>query len=267
MSAPSPRDTVRLALPARLRWDVFKRSLALQASWNPQRMQNLGLLATLVPWLRRDARDVEECRRTCRRYYEFFNTNPYFANFVIGGVLRLEMERAAGYGPTTVAIRTYRESVARSFAGLGDQLFWLGLRPAALMLAALPAFWGWPVGTIVIVALCVVGQMEVRRRALLTGFACGFDIVEVLARPGWHRAITASKSAGKLLTGAVVGCFFGRILDPRIRGEVADPALLIGSVLAVVLGVTLAPAARERLPGEGYLLVAAALVVALGYVL
>ena len=45
MSGPgAPAAPVVPRLPRGVRWSVFVRSLALQASWNHQRMQNLGLL-------------------------------------------------------------------------------------------------------------------------------------------------------------------------------------------------------------------------------
>ncbi len=72
--------------------------------------------------------DLEQDRLFCRRYYEFFNTNPYLANFLIGGLVRLEDERAAGpdFPPGTTG--TFRQSLGRAFASLGDQLFWLGIQ-------------------------------------------------------------------------------------------------------------------------------------------
>jgi PTS system mannose-specific IID component len=252
---PEPRSERRLWLLMQV------RALALQASWNPQRMQNLGLLAVLVPWLRSRGCGVEERRRFARRHYEFFNTNPYLANFVIGGILRLESEGSTSNGISAPTMRTFRNSLAPSFAGLGDQLFWLGLRPGVLLLAALFAFFGSPGGALAVVAAFTLGQLELRRRALQSGYARGFEIVDVLVRPGWHRAIELSKNAGKLLTGAVAGCFFGRILVAQSGTEA------VGPLLAVAIGVALPPLARERLPGEAYLLVAAAMVVALAYVL
>ena len=52
---------------ARLRLRVFLRSLCLQACWNHQRMQNLGLLGTMLPWLYRLERRADRDRRFCRR--------------------------------------------------------------------------------------------------------------------------------------------------------------------------------------------------------
>ena len=81
------------SMTRRLQWSLFLRSLALQGSWNHQRMQNLGLLWTVLTWLRLNRGDVNRDRVFCRRYYGYFNTNPYLANFLFGGLIRLEEDQ------------------------------------------------------------------------------------------------------------------------------------------------------------------------------
>lgn len=258
----SRSDAKERARPQAAIWRrVYLRGLGLQAAWNPQRMQNVGLLSALVPWLRSEEGDVAQIRRFCRRHYEYFNTNPYFANYIVGGIIRIEQESAAGEGVTHPTMQTYRDSLAQSFAALGDQLFWLGLRPGVMLLAALAALSGSPGGALAVVAVFALGQLELRRRALLCGYARGFEIVDVLGHPGWHRAIEAGKNAGKLLTGAVGGYFFGRILGSPAAGVAHAP------LLALAVGAALPLLARERLPGEAYLLSAAAIAISLAYVL
>ena len=139
---------------------VYWRSLALQGSWNPQRMQNLGLLATLLPWLRRRQAGHEQRRLFIRRHYEFFNTNPYLANFVVGGLLRLEAELMAGHRGSGRQIRTFRDTLAPTFASLGDQLFWLGLRPTLLLVAILLTLVGLPFVSIAVIGIFALIQLD-----------------------------------------------------------------------------------------------------------
>jgi PTS system mannose-specific IID component len=260
VSTNETRDTASVpAPPPGVRASIYLRTLALQASWNPQRMQNLGMLVALLPWLRRNVVDPDERRRFCKRHFEFFNTNPYVAPYVVGGVLRLETERLVAGEAGAVRIRTFRDSLARSFAAVGDQLVWLGMRPAVLLLAAVAVLLGLPAVAVGVVVVSALIQLELRRRALDVGFRRGFGLVEVLARGGWHRAVTASKNAGKLLTGVAAGCFFGRILAAPAGADSPGP------VLAIALGAVLPLLARDRLSGEGYLLCAAVLVPVLSY--
>ena len=237
----------------RLSGAVYLRSLALQGSWNPQRMQNLGLLTTLLPWLRRQQAGHEQRRLFIRRHYEFFNTNPYLANYVVGGLLRLEADLSAGRSGSGQQIRTFRDTLAPTFASLGDQLFWLGLRPTLLLVAILLAAVGLPFGSVAVIGLFALVQLDLRRRALLTGYRLGFDIVELLGRPLWRRAIAATQRAGMILTGVLAGFYFARVLDPEAGpgGYGAAAWLAVGIVLPLIL--------RKRLSGEALLLCAALL--------
>ncbi len=238
-----------------LRLRVFLRTLVLQASWNSQRMQNLGLLSALLPFRRTQPLDITEDRLFCRRYYEFFNTNPYFANYLIGGLIRLEDERARGTQLPSGLTATYRDSLGRTFASLGDQLFWLGLRPALIMALCLMGLHGWQMGILTTVSIFALGQLWLRWWSLGRGYALGLDIVQLLRGTHWHLAITWMGRLAMLLTGLVAGFFLARVSAVDL---VAGKSLLWAGV---ALGVGLPLLVRKRLPGEG--LMAMALVLSL----
>jgi mannose/fructose/N-acetylgalactosamine-specific phosphotransferase system component IID len=224
----------------------------LQASWNDQRMQNLGLLAALAPWLRRQNLDRERLRRICRRYYGYFNTNPYLAGFVIGGLLRLERDRLAGQEVPDRLVSGFRDTLARACGSLGDQLFWLGLRPALSLLACLAAALGQWWVVLALVAAFTAVQLQLRRWSLRQGFERGCDVVDVLADPRWHRLIAWIARTALVLTGMVAGCYFAGALWPS--GGV-DLLRLVG---IVVLGLALPVVVRQKVAGEIQLLLALA---------
>lgn len=258
----SPAATPRLRGNVRL--GVFVRSLTLQASWNHQRMQNLGLLVCLMPWLRARPRDPLADRLFCRRYYEFFNTNPYLAGYVIGGLLRLEQERAGQGGLPRGQAQVFRDSLARALASLGDQLFWLGLRPATLLLACLVAATAGAFAFPVLAGLAAVvigGQLSWRWRALGRGYAAGYDIVDLLGDPRWHRAIRAAKRATLGLAAVLAGWLAqgGWERAPGPRGAVAVGVLALALAAPVV--------ARRRWAGEFVILAAGLLAAVLAFAL
>jgi mannose/fructose/N-acetylgalactosamine-specific phosphotransferase system component IID len=239
----------------RLQWSLFLRALTLQASWNHQRMQNLGLLWTVLPWLRLKRRDVNRDRVFCRRYFGFFNTNPYLANFLLGGLVRLEDDRESGQEVLPGMIATFRDSVGRAFASLGDQLFWLGLRPTLVMVICFAGFLGHISFVLVVIGLFAVGQLLLRWVALRRGYELGMDIVDLLFDRRWHQWIGRTKRAGMILTGMVAGLYLAQVTEV---GVVADRSLLwIGTGFGMGLPVVF----RKRLPGE--LLILVALVMAL----
>ena len=247
-------------LPKSLMAEIYLRSLTLQASWNSQRMQNLGLLVSLLPWLRHNRVSRMDRRRYCRRHYAYFNTNPYFANFIIGGLLRLESAHYEGNEAAGRQIEIFKSTLARSIASLGDQLFWLGLKPATLLVVCIFALWGRIWLTLGVVVLFGIWQLILRRQALAAGYRLGLDIVDLLARPVWHRTILLAKWAGMLLTGVLAGFYTGRLLSQE-AGLGVWPFVGM-ALLTVMASLRLHP----RCGGEGALLLALPLALALAYV-
>ncbi len=256
-SAPPP-DSGPGPLPSGVRRGVYWRSLALQAGWNPQRMQNLGLMSSLVPWLRWRRLPLPVVRRVCRRHYEYFNTNPYLANFLVGGLIRLEEENLGDGGRRSRQVESFKSSLARALASLGDQLFWLGLQPSLLLAACLLALRGavWP-------ALGLIGafgaaQLWLRAWQLRAGYRLGLDIVDLLSRPEWHRGIRLSQHLGMILAGALAGVYLENLASSGAGG----PAAAIWSAGA---GAGCGLLLHRRLPGELVLLLAIPLALALTY--
>ena len=242
-----------------LRLTIFMRSLTLQASWNGQRMQNLGLLTVMLPWLRTQPRDLNAGRLFCRRYYEFFNTNPYLANYVIGGLVRLEEDWARGQGEGQHPAGTFRDSLGRAFASLGDQLFWLGIRPALTMGLCLVGMTGRTGTVVAIIGIFALAQLVLRWISLGKGYELGLDIVDLLGDPRWHRGIQLARIAGAVATGALAGWYLASLTPLNLAGERALPwiGLCLGWVLPALL--------RKRLPGEGLLVLAGFLVLVLAF--
>jgi PTS system mannose-specific IID component len=253
------RETRRDKLPRLLKLQIYIRSLALQASWNGQRMQNLGLLVTLLPWLRTQTRDINTDRVFCRRYYEYFNTNPYMANLIIGGLVRLEQEGALTGQDHSALARTFRDSLCRAFASLGDQLFWLGLRPGLTMAICLLGMWGHMGSVLVVVGVFALAQLVLRYWALGRSYSLGLDIVDLINHPHWHRAIAWTKRGSLALTGMVAAKY---LVSLNSLDFVPGKGLLWAGV---ALGLGLPLVMRKRLPGEGLLGVALGLALLLAF--
>src|SRR5512137_2603208 len=90
----------------RVPWGVLLRgcgrSLLHQASWNFERMQNLGFAYQLLPGLRR-LYGGEPPPGVLQRQIDYFNTHPYLASWVCGTMLRLEEKQLAGEAVTVDA--------------------------------------------------------------------------------------------------------------------------------------------------------------------
>ncbi len=171
-----------MRLPHGVLFRTFLRSFFLQASWNFERLQNLGFLYSLVPALRFLYRDQpEELNKAYRRHLENFNTHPFMASPVLGTVLALEERKAAGE-TTEIGAGEFKAMVMAPYAAMGDALFWGGIRPlaagVALFFAARGSLWA----PVVFLLLFNFPHIWVRVTGLLGGYLRGVGIVERVQR-------------------------------------------------------------------------------------
>src|SRR5699024_5212757 len=100
------------------RLHVFWRSQFLQASWNFERMQNVGWAYAMIPALKKLYTDKEDRAQALKRHLEFFNTHPYVAAPVLGVTLTLEEEKAAGRDIDNAAIQGVKIGMMGPLAGV-----------------------------------------------------------------------------------------------------------------------------------------------------
>lgn len=128
---------------------VWFRSQFLQASWNFERMQNLGWAYALVPAIKKLYTKKEDQVAALKRHMEFFNTHPYVAAPIFGVTLALEEERANGASIDDAAIQGVKIGMMGPLAGIGDPVFWFTVRPILGALGASIALGGNVLGPII----------------------------------------------------------------------------------------------------------------------
>lgn len=160
---------------------VFLRSLFLQASWNPQGMQNLGLAYAIYPALERLYPDKQALEEAVRRHLVFFNTHPYVAAAIVGGVLYHEQRIARGEEPPDRVV-AFKAALMGPLAALGDGFFWLSLKPAtgAVCAALVPVLEAW--AAVLFLFLYNLVHLTLRARLYLLGLSLGDRLVEAVAR-------------------------------------------------------------------------------------
>ena len=183
---------------------VLWRSLFLQAAWNPRGMQNLGFAYAMEPALRDLYPDPSARARALERHLEFFNCHPYLAAAILGGAVRLEEEVARGAAePRTVS--TFKSALAPPFAALGDGFFWLALRPAAALIAAVtePYLGLWCVALF----LAIYDGVHLVARAWLffAGYRRGEGIVAAVSHAHLPQIIGFLKGSAAILAGGIAG--------------------------------------------------------------
>jgi len=168
----------------RLSWLTFLRmyfrSFLLQASWNFDKLQNLGFFYMILPGLRHIYGD-EIPADVCQRHAGYFNTHPYFAPMVAGTILRLETLSIAGEEPDVDA-DTYKNMVMAPLAAMGDALFWGGVRPLAALVGLLIASQGSLWAPVVFLALFNLPHLLFRGIGLVLGYFQDLRAIETLQK-------------------------------------------------------------------------------------
>ncbi len=160
---------------------VFLRSLFLQASWNPQGMQNLGLAYAVFPALKQLYPERQAQEAAVRRHLVFFNTHPYVAAAIVGGVLFHEQRIARGEEQPEKVV-AFKAALMGPLAALGDGFFWLSLKPAvgALCAALVPVLEVW--AAVLFIVLYNLVHLWLRARFYWLGLSLGDRLVEAVAR-------------------------------------------------------------------------------------
>ena len=149
------------------------RLMAVQATWNYERMLGVGMGYAAEPLLE-DLKTVDPVRHgeAVVRSAEFFNCNPNLAGLALGATARAEYEAVPG-----AQIARLRTALCSPLGALGDELFWDGLVPAlvglALVAAVLGAGWWAILGLLVVYNLL---RLATALWALRTGFEAGMRV-------------------------------------------------------------------------------------------
>ncbi|MDR2395951.1 MAG: PTS system mannose/fructose/sorbose family transporter subunit IID [Endomicrobium sp.] len=107
---------------------MFIRSFFLQALWNFERMQNIGFIYILKPFLDKVYLDDKSKQEALMRHAGYFNTHPYMANLLIAIVASLEKDKSENK-EDAINISSIKNQMAGPLAAIGDSLFFGTLRP------------------------------------------------------------------------------------------------------------------------------------------
>lgn len=99
------------------------RSFFIQSCFNYERFQNIGFVFILAPVFRKIFKDEKILKSKLERYSQIFNTQPYMVGFIVGRVIKMEME-----GRNEKEIEEVKQSLACAYASIGDRIFWSRLR-------------------------------------------------------------------------------------------------------------------------------------------
>lgn len=162
---------------------LFKIGLKLfflEALWNPRGQQSIGLLTVIDRALEIIYADRPQALMEARkRNLDFFNTNPVSSGLVIGAVLKLEEEQAAGELEPKVG-RKLANALASTLAAEGDLLFWQAWLPACCLIGVfLTVLTGRAWAPLLIPLLFCSLSWPVRIWGVFKGYDVGINVYRV----------------------------------------------------------------------------------------
>ena len=229
------------------------RLLGVQATWNYERMQGIGIGHAADPLLRGqfDA-DPERYRAALARAAGFFNANPYLAAAALGAEVRAEVD---GIPPERV--ERLRTVLSGPLGALGDRLFWSGLVPALASAALALVLLGagpWPVLGFLVVHNAI--RLWLAPWLLRLGWEHGLNVGGALGRSALPRVSVLAEEAAAFAGALAIPLVVRRFLSG------ADRDAIMG-----VLALVVAALVFRRRAGSGVSPIGLTLVVAAGVLL
>jgi mannose/fructose/sorbose-specific phosphotransferase system IID component len=182
---------------------MFWRSLMFGASWNYERMQNLGFLYTIIPALNKIyGNDKQELSTAMQRHLEFFNTNQSAQPFILGVTTALE-EKEKNAGADT--INGLKIGLMGPLSGLGDSLIWLTLVPICFSLGASYGKDGNFLGVAIALTLVNIINLSIKYFGLKFGYSRGSEFFRKAKESGnMDRITNAAIALGLVLVGGLI---------------------------------------------------------------
>jgi mannose/fructose/sorbose-specific phosphotransferase system IID component len=181
------------------------RSLLLQAAFNYERFQNLGLWWVLRPTLDRLHRDKTERAAAYQRHLVYFNTHPWVIGPILGIVTGMEKRRAQGEKQLDdEAINSVKIGMMAPLAGIGDALIFGTIRPILSGICAALAVSGNVAGPLMFFFSMLAIQLGMRYYGTSVGYHQGVRFFERLDTAQLDRLKQGATMVGLAVVGALV---------------------------------------------------------------
>lgn len=183
---------------------VFFRSNTTAASFNFERMHNLGFCFQMIPVIKKLYTTKEEQSKALVRHLEFYNTHPYVTAPIVGITIAMEEQRANGADIDDAAINGVKVGMMGPLAGVGDPLFWGTLRPVMGALGAGFAITGSILGPLVFFFGFNIVRLLFRYFSINLGYQKGASFVSDLAGNTLKKLTEAASIVGLFIMGSLV---------------------------------------------------------------
>lgn len=176
------------------RWFLFG-----QSGWNYEKMQGLGYLYSIYPFLEKKYAKPEEQKDAAKVHSQFFNTNNTMAPGILGVNIALEEQTGLAGKDAVAGIKT---GLMGPLAGIGDTLFFVIPTTIIGSVASYLALQGNPVGLVLWLLFALV-RMLFMRFSISKGYQEGVNLLGSLAN-SLNKITRAANILGLTVIGALI---------------------------------------------------------------
>ncbi|MDF2626750.1 MAG: system fructose/mannose-specific component [Symbiobacteriaceae bacterium] len=185
---------------------AWRHNVTLQWSWNYERMQALGYLWSIMPILQRRAKTQEELVASMQRHLVFYNTNPAVGSPVIFGASCAMEEQTQGEMGDSLKV-----ALMGPFAGIGDTIMAILLRPIIAVLAASFALSGSWAGFFIMLAFGLFWFWQ-KFPEFWWGYKQGVGLVHQVAGGALDKLTEGATIMGLVVVGGFVPSIMSRLV-------------------------------------------------------
>ena len=176
------------------RWFLFG-----QSGWNYEKMQGLGYLYSIYPFLEKKYAKPEEQKDAAKVHSQFFNTNNTMAPGILGVNIALEEQTGLAGKDAVAGIKT---GLMGPLAGIGDTLFFVIPTTIIGSVASYLALQGNPVGLVLWLLFALV-RMLFMRFSISKGYPEGVNLLWSLTN-NLNKITRAANILGLTVIGALI---------------------------------------------------------------
>jgi mannose/fructose/N-acetylgalactosamine-specific phosphotransferase system component IID len=190
------------------------------AIWNFERMLNIGFTFCLLPVFRRLYPENNQWRiRALTRHLQFFNTQPYFASYILGLIIAKEERLAANIATINEAelnraeqeIQSIKSALMGPLGALGDSFFWTTIRPFLALIAVMIVLFSIPqwylavLGPLFFIIWYNVAHIYIRFYGVFRGYKSGGEMTKLIRQFDLAGTVEKIQTVGIGLIGLFIG--------------------------------------------------------------
>jgi PTS system mannose-specific IID component/fructoselysine and glucoselysine-specific PTS system IID component len=186
---------------------TFWRTFPLQASFNFERMQNIGFCYSMITALKRIYDNKEDMGAALQRHLSFFNITPQMSSFITGACIALEEKnkKLGKNGFDIESITALKVALMGPLSGIGDSFFWGTFRVIAAGIGCDLSLRGSILGPMMFLLVFNIPHLLIRWYGLKIGYESGFNFIEQVQSSGMLEKLTvAAKVMGLCVIGSMI---------------------------------------------------------------